>query len=454
MQDADARLASLYRRFDNVASVLEELGSVSHTMTDGGRVLKERASSLLLAARQALGYRWKRLEPLPVPDREALRRGVCNDFAAVLIELSATLLPALDGTQSSAVPIELEPVLSRLARLADPSGSNSVVLYASEHLNYSIERHDDPLTALAPQISPGAAPHPLGDPFLFLRIPRVERDSGSLHAIIAGHELGHLRDWAHGLSAIGPPILVPANWVDASGAIKIGYLDHYERFESVASRWAAETVADMIAALTLGPASLQALSELVGTLGAWAIDSVSHPGTDRRAATIVDIIARAGFDQIPDVAAQLVHFEGESVNALTRDVRIEDSPYPEADTAAWEFVRAKLGDLEAATRGVVSIDERITPAEWPLVVAAEARLSSGQPCGERFGGSGEPLPESDAVIFNAAYLARFRGLTGLGTVTGLDTLDPAQASLAGAILDGLVLKSFEVAEYRWRNPWT
>lgn len=455
MQDSENRLASLYRRFDNIAAALDAYSNVSETMTEGGRVLKDQASLLLREARQALNYRWQRLSPLDESKREALRRGVCTDFAAVLMELSAALLPALDGTRSNGVPIELEPVLTRLADRASASTGGRVVLYASAQLNYSIEKHSDPLTALAPAGSGptaagGTAP---GDPFLFLRIPRIERDSGTLHTVIAGHELGHLRDWTHNLSALTPPIILPSDWLDTSGSIKIEHLGNWHRFKNVAIAWAGEIVADIIAATMFGPASLLALSELVGTLGLWAVDSVTHPGTDRRAAIILDILSDAGFSTLPQLDALLQHFTTETAGALARSVQIDGSAFPQADQAAWELVMNKLPTLKSSCNGAIQTDERFGSNDWVHVEKASNNLSAGHPCGEYIDANGAPIPQTDAVILNAAYLLRSQALSGLDSVLGLDAGDPVEASQASAVLDGLVLKSFEVAEHRRRTPW-
>ena len=456
MQDSESRLASLYRRFDNIAGVLDGYSHVSDIMTDGGRVLKVQASLLLQEARQLLSYRWQRLEPLDPRKREELRRNVCSDFAAVLNELSAALLPALDGTRSSGVPIELEPVLTRLADQASASTGGRVVLYASASLNYSIEKHIDPLTALAPPgttSTSSAGSTGVGEPFLFLRIPRIERDSGTLHTLILGHELGHLRDWTHNLSRLGPPILLPSNWVDSAGSIKIDHLNDWERFKSVARSWAGEIVADILAAMMFGPASLNSLSELAGTLGLWAVDGASHPGTDRRAAIILDLLTANGFASVPDLADLFQHFIEESVAALNRPIQIERSAFPEADQAAWDLLINKLPTLRAACDGAVNSDERFVADDWALVKEAEGSFAEGKPCGERLDENGVPVAQSDAAILNAAYLLRSKSLGNLGTVLGLDAGDPAKASLAGAVLDGLVLKSFEVAEHRRKRPW-
>lgn len=303
-------------------------------------------------------------------------------------------------------------------------------------------------------MSPGAAASQgSGKPFWFLRIPRIERDSGTLHTVIAGHELGHLRDWTYGLRRLPPPISVPNQWLDPAGSIQIQYLPALQRFASVASAWAGEIVADVVAGFMFGPASLQALSELVGTLGMWAVDSATHPGTDRRAAIIVDLLSQAGFAAVPDVAVLLNHFTTETGGALTRPVDIDRSPYPESDQAAWELLMTKLPALVAVCDNAIQTDERFVTADWTFVTDAERRLSAGQPCGERFDSTGNPVPESDAVILNAAYLVKSKTLADLGSVLGLDTGDPPQASQAAAVLDELVLKSFEVAEHRRRTPW-
>lgn len=453
MQNSDSRLAGLHRRFDNIASVLDGYGNVSQTMTSGGRVLHHQADLLLRTARDALSYRWDRTSLVGEPQREKLRRQICDDFAAVLLELGVALLPALEGTQSNGVPIELEAVLRRLAVNAGGNNGGKIVLYASELLNYSIERHPDPVATLAPQLAPGLPVSSTGEPFLFLRIPRVERDSALLHTILAGHELGHLRDWTNRLSLLTPPIIVPSNWLDTTGAIKLEHAGSLARFTSVANRWAGEIVADIVGALTFGPASLNALSELVGTLGSWSFDSETHPGTDRRIALLIDLMQREHFDTIPEVADLLDHFKAETTTALTRTVAIRNTPDLVADQAAWNLVLSKRSDLETACRAAIRDDEIFRTSDWAAVTAAADRLAAGQPCGESFDSGGDLIAERDSVIMNAAYKVRATTLSTLGSLLGLDASTAQDASQISAVLDELVLKSFEVAEYRRQEPW-
>jgi hypothetical protein len=199
--------------------------------------------------------------------------------------------------------------------------------------------------------------------------------------------------------------------------------------------------------------SLQALSELVGTLGLWAVDSACHPGMDRRTAIILDVLKTAGFSKVPELDELMNHFSSEATDALSRSVQIDGSAYAEADQAAWDLVLNKLPAITVKCSGAVEPDEKFDASAWPQVVRARDCLAAGKPSGEHLDGNSIPIPESDAVILNAAYLLRSGTFSGLGSVLGLDASEPAGASAAGAVLDGLVLKSFEVAEHRRSTPW-
>lgn len=59
----------------------------------------------------------------------------------------------------------------------------------------------------------------------------------------------------------------------------------------------------------------------------------------------------------------------------------------------------------------------------------------------------------DPVIANAVWLARIRGHHPLSTIVGRDPAKPHEASMLGALVDDLALKSFEVADWRRSRPW-
>ena len=423
-------------------------------MTPGGRALLERSELLLDHARQALAYRWSRTNSLSGAAQEQARRNICDDFAAVLRELAMSMLPALDGTVADRVPVELEPVLQRLADFAAPGWGSRVILYAADALNYSIERHDDPIGSLAPTLAPALSVAATAEgPYLFLRIPSVERDTATLHAIILGHEIGHLRDWALGLSASvkTPP---PDSWCDSAGQLQLEHVAGFQRYAFIAAHWTAEVVADILAAQLLGPASLCAFGELIGNLAIWGTDSTTHPAPDRRAAIIIEVLEGLGYMDVTELRPLLKHYEAESQAAAQRRAAAFGVPPHEADELAWQLVHSEVPRLITACAAASQPGERFSASDWPRVEEARGLLSSGRPCGEviRPGPTPEEVP--DAVIINAGWLARLDGMVELAGILGLDASIPNQTSQVSAVLDGLVLKSFEIAEHRRKTPWS
>jgi hypothetical protein len=448
MQDASYRIDNLYRRLDNVQGALARHLDHEESMTPGGRQLLSRSQLLLDHARQVLEFRWQRTEAFGPGVREVTRRNLCEDFTAVVRELAASLLPALDGAVSHRVPVELEAALQRMADRAAGDWRPRVLLYASDALNYSIERHEDPFEALAPTLA--AVPRTTREeslgPFLFLRVPEVERDTAMLHAIILGHELGHLRDWAEQISGVATT-RIPLDWVDEAGKVKKEHIQDFVRYASVLHRWSAEIVADLLAAHLLGPASLLAFGELIGSLGGWSKDSPTHPAPDRRSAIVADTLRELGYGAIPELDTVLTHYELESANALTRRVVFEQDDPAYVGDKAWGRLLEALPELKRVCSEAISADEGLRVQDWPEVELARDDLLVGQPCGER-AGSTDFSARADEVIMNGAWLARIGDLADFGRKLGLDASMPSDRSLIAAVLDGLVLKSFEIADMR------
>lgn len=453
MQDSKYRLDNLYRRLDSVQGSLTRHLDHAESMTPGGRQLLSRTQRLLDDARSALSFRWDRTGRLNPTVRERVRLNLCDDFTAVVRELAMSLLPALDGAVSHRVPAELEPALQRMASAAASPLVPQVLLYASDRLNYSIERHNDPLGALGKILSPEGPPEasPLG-PFLFLRVPEVERDTAILHGIILGHELGHLRDWANDISAqlvTG----IPAPWLEPGGALMKDHVQDFVRYAGLVDRWANEIVADVFAVELLGPASLLAFGELIGGLGGWTKDSPTHPAPDRRASIIVDLLIDRGFSEIHSLEWPLRHYMDVSSSSALRPVVFGEGVPNDPGDFAWKRVKEGLPHLIGLCRDSVPDDERFAATEWEQVEEARQLLASGRTCGESQG-QGVPTPVRDAVIMNAAWMVRLYDLPALGDCLGVQVDSPEATSLVSSILDGLVLKSFDIANHRRMNPWS
>jgi hypothetical protein len=454
MLDAASRRRSLNRRFENILQTLENTGDQAETLTASAKRLLEVLSNLVLFARASVEQRWLDTDGFPEPGREMTRRLTVGDITYLLRELSDNLLPALDGAVSSNVPVEIEALVRRLVMIASDRADLNVILFSSNEINYSIQLYPDPLQIIAPLIAPHMpAPESERTDFLFLRLPRLERDSAALHAVLLGHEIGHLVDWTNTITGGLSPTL-PERWLDPdTHDVLPEFAGAYDGYSEVLLNWTSEVVADIVAAITMGPASLLALAELVLSIGQLDGDSNTHPGLDRRAAVILRVLDSHGFREIPQAESQLATFRAPSADALSREVNNARTGTQEA----WDWISTNLDDI--ISRCAVGPAATSTLAgRWEEVTEASARLAEGLPCGERWftneDGSVELVAVDESVILNAAWCLWSEGLGGLASVVAVeDSSDQRMMAQVGVVLDGLVLKSLEIAEIRREQPW-
>lgn len=458
MLDAHSRRESLHRRLDNTSAALDSVQKRKEALVPAAQALLARSQDLIAFARQALRDRWAATEHFPEPGRDMVRVIACDNLQRLLQELSATLLPALRGANSTRIPVEMVDALEAAAQQV--SGAPlSVVVYAAAPYNYSIQWYGDPLTELAPYIAPFAPPPvPDGSSFLFLSLPELERDSATLHAIALGHEIGHLRDWVHDITA-PLDVTVPASWSNSSGSLSDLYAPAVPLYREVAAAWAQEIVSDVFAALVLGPASLFALVELLSSITSMVTDSPTHPAGDRRVHVVLTVLDTLGFEQVPELVPVLQELRRIATDSTTRAVRLTGVPdgepvLAEAANEVWLWLQAQLPTLFAACRAVVP--EPVDVSSWNDVVAAAEQLDHGQPCGERIvvTPSGTQLMAVRAsTIMNAAWLSRVRRHPGLAHLLGTGS-SPEESAQLHAVVDGLVLKSLEVSATRAGTPWS
>jgi hypothetical protein len=450
--DAASRRRSLNRRFENILQTLERTSDQTEGLTEATKKLLRALEALVVFARNSVEQRWTDTETLPEPSREMTRRLTADDVTYLMQEFSTSLLPAVDGAVSSNVPVELEALVRRLIAGAAGRDDLNVILFSSSEINYSIQLYPDPVQDIAALIAPHASMPPAsGDDFLFLRLPRLERDSALLHAIMLGHEVGHLLDWTHsitgGLSPTAPP-----SWFDpSSGDLLPTNTDDYDEFVQTLINWSSEVVADVVAALTFGPASLLALSEIVLSIGPVDSDSETHPGADRRFAIALKVLDRTNFDTIDDLRPVLSTFREISATALTRPTNTGGDGTQEA----WNWIAANLDALiQRCYVGPASSPD--LAHRWDDVRQAAERLAAGLPCGEVIVGTGNqaaPVAVAADAIVNAGWRVVTSMLDALAAVVDADTTDDAQLARVGLVLDGLVLKSLEIAELRRERPW-
>lgn len=450
MLEPESRARSLARRFDNVLVVLASLEDRRETLTPAAADLLTRVRETVEATRAAFEDRWDKLAAVhPAALRDGLRARLCDQMLRVLATVAGSLLPTLDGAASSGIPVELDAVLARLVAKADPS-QPLVVLSSAPGFQYSVQPVQDPLqiAAAVTLASPAAA---TGPNYLFLRLPRLERDSALLHVVLTGHEVGHVRDWTQQVSAglIPAPLLlngVPAGASDA------------RVYRTLIAYWARELAADMFGALVFGPASLLSFTELAVTGGDLTSDSLTHPATARRLEAIIKLLDGLGYGSVVDVEAAVAPLRAATAGAAQTPVSVNGVD-PRISQAAWGWLSGQLPQLAATCSAGVAPDETLVPAKWPQVEQAADELARGRPAGERasaLGANGEvhaiePVPA--AVVLNAGWLLRARDYAGLSDVVASPSPSHSQSSGLGAVLDGLLLKSLEVSEWRDAKPW-
>jgi hypothetical protein len=419
-------------------------------LTKGATALLQYVEGLLEQVRSTVDSRWSQLAVLDVDLREELRRDLCDDFEDVIGVLGNELLPVLVGADAQLVPVELEPVFRRAVAQAAPTWSPEPVLYGSSYYDYSIVKFakseiEIPLAVMRnPQTS--EAEDDSGPPdFLFVSVPSVERDSAALHAVILGHELGHLRDWHAGLTD-GFPLDVPAELLDADGKPTDEYGDYIE----TATNWTEELVADIFSCLTIGPAAVLWLPELTSTGGNMDVDFPSHPGSDRRVNLMLRVLEDQGFAAAKGFDEPFAGYRKLFGNAWRRPVQGTEFSSAGVATLTLSWIGNHLDDLVQHCRAAVPEGQVFRSEQWDAVQSAAGMLRQGLPCGELRGEHGETMPAPPEVVLNAAWLVKLHDLSAVADQLGITLSDSSgiqDISKVSEVLDRLALKSIEIASF-------
>jgi len=428
---ADQRRRSLGERLGHVDDLVTAGENREGRLTEGAYKLVVYLRRLISKLEQTLDSRWQALGVLDDLVREDLRQHLCDEFRDVLALITYELMPVLFGADPLAVPLELETAVVEAVSRADPGGEIVPVLYGSPYPGYAISEHNLNrwLQMLGPtdELLPG---------FVSLCVPRLERDSVSLHCLLLGHEVGHLWDWRNRITS-GIEVGIPGEYQDAGGNLDMRHASAFSRYLDVVQSWFEEFGADTLACLWLGPAAVLALPELAGSLGPPNNDTDTHPATDRRVKLMLEVLRAQGFADVPDLRLVLEAYETQ-----TRDSW--DRLPPEGRALPWTFVRGRLdGLLERCRQSVGSA--QFAADRWPGVEAAAVLLARGIPCGEASAEKAEPM--DTATILNAAWLVKIRDLERLATEVGVDSAILRGSNEVNRVLDELTLKSIEISEY-------
>jgi hypothetical protein len=325
------------------------------------------------------------------------------------------------------------------------------VLYGSSEYDYSIVRFakseiEIPLAVMGKSATGDAGEEEVGPPdFVFLSAPSVERDSAALHAVILGHELGHLRDWHERVSK-NFPLDVPPGLVDAEGKPSDGYGEYI----STATNWTEELVADAFSCLTMGPAAVLWLPELTSTGGTMDVDFLSHPGSDRRVSLMLRLLEEQGFAKADGFEEVFTGYSKLFGKAWERPVQGTEFGTASAPTLTLIWIRDHLDDLIDRCRAAVPNDQLFTADRWGEVHVAAGMFRQGLPCGELKDKDGRRVPAAPQVVLNAAWLVKLHNLAEVGQQLGItlsDNSDLDDISKVSDVLDKLALKSIEIASF-------
>jgi hypothetical protein len=447
---ANQRRRSLGERLFRIAETVERIESRPAELTHGAKALLAYIGSLLRQVDSTVDDRWNELAVIEPGLREELRRELCDDFRDVVGVLVSEVVPVLVGADARRVPVELEPALRQSVLSAAPDWKPVPVLYGSDYYEYSIvplrkSELEVPVTG-RPVPSSAAEGGDMESPpdFVFISVPGVERDSVALHAVLLGHEAGHLRDWYLRLSE-GFVLDVPPQLVDSDGKPGEGYGEYVK----IATNWTEECVADILSCLTIGPVALLALPEVAGGAGELAVDSDSHPGTDRRIELMLRVLHQQGFDVVSGLTEAFSGYKTLCGDAWKRIVQGPDLNQQIASLVlAW--IRTQLDELIRVCTSNVPASDLFTSDYWPLVESAASMLGGGLPCGEIILAGRSRAAARPEVILNASWLVKVQGLQALGQQLGVVLTEDSHisdVSRVSEVLDRLTLKSFEIAEF-------
>lgn len=448
---ADHQRRAVLERFFNADRALRQISTHPESLTEGATQLLDAAQPVLREAATTFLDKWKERERLPEPERDRHLSKFCSQFGDVLRQFESTVIPALEGAEPENIPFEMENYLLQEVKSAAPTWNIKGTVLASEHrYNYAIGYHE--LSRWQNTVATdGAAGNVAPQRFIHFTIPRATRDSMSLHAVLLGHEIGHLREWHSPLATDDRFLVVfPEDRLDAD-RFTIPLIAVKDSFNRTSRSWMAEFVADVYAALLLGPGALFALDEIAAAVNSY-VDTATHPSTPRRIAIMVRVLDRSGFLNVEAVGRSmyehLLAYVDLSRGALDRQP--EEGSVP-VMSLVWNCLRPLMEDLiEACSERIGSPFEA---REWWAVERAARLLEGGRPCGE-LEMHDHLVATPPAVILNAGWLIKATALASLVDELGFDPTLASSEIRANHVLEQLVLKSFEISSFRQANQWT
>ena len=440
MWSAEQRRRALAERLFHLSATVNSAKGAQQELTEGLSELIRRLDRLVPGLITDFDARWQRIDSaaMPAAVAERLKSELCKEIEDLVAEVGPLMLRVVAGGESTAVPVEIETCLQRQVDQAAPRWNWTSILYASPEYNYSVERIPDPQQVLGH--TAGTIPRTRRDLVAF-SLPRPERDAIGLHAVLLGHEVGHVRDWFLRVTETHR-LVIPKGWRSQPDRLGI-FLDWGES-------WISEVVADIFACLTMGPVALLALPELMMKAAELNLDSETHPSPARRIELMVRVLRHRGYGRLPTLKPILDSYADLSRMAWTRAIELPDelpqstTLYAECGNAVVPEVARTLQLLERRCRQLLPRASLASPSSWPDVLHASDLLTQGIPCGEDV----KHLPVDVVTILNAAWFVKVARLQDFGPTLALTDPNASTEDLGtlNAKLDLLALKSIEISE--------
>jgi len=435
---SEQRRRALAERLYHLAEAVSTAKGTKQQLTEGLSELIRRLELLVPGIITDFDKRWNRIDGagMDPSTAERLKSELCKEIEDLISDIGPLMLRVVAGGESTAVPVEIEACIQRRVSQATPRWRWTSILYASPEYNYSVERVPDPEQVLR---RPSNALRRTKRDLVAFSLPRPERDAVGLHAVLLGHEIGHVRDWYTRVTE-RHKLVIPRDWRKPA--------DRLTLFLDWGDRWISELVADIFACLTLGPVALLSLPEIMMKAAELDLDSETHPSPARRIELMIRVLQGLGYGAVPALRPILESYAQISNGAWSKPVDLaEDLPesldlYELCGNALIPEVNRSLPALELQCTNATSPELLASPNTWPAVERASDLLAHGIPCGEDEGNWVD-----EVTILNAAWyikaarlqeLGPLLGLTGVSTMEDLGTLN--------AKLDLLALKSIEISE--------
>jgi len=164
---------------------------------------------------------------------------------------------------------------------------------------------------------------------------------------------------------------------------------------------------------------------------------------------MIGVMKQEGLFQRSEIAELFSAYE-DIKDSWDRDIGTSLSHRRDVANVVLAHMREVRPVLIRACKKAIPLGQRFKVSHWTEVEYAAKQFDRGLPYGERRRGS-RVSDASSTVILNAAWLVKARGLTGLRREVGVEGTGIGGDIKASSALNQLVLKSYEISNYRRQN---